>query len=108
MIANYGYRDGSGTYLISIDTDKCDGCGKCVEACPYGVLEVVPNQFDPLSENLVAAVTEEQRKKIRYTCAPCKPYLASLTGVTTEVSIREMKNLPCVRTCQPGAISHSW
>jgi hypothetical protein len=23
MIANYGYKDGSGEYYISIDTDKC-------------------------------------------------------------------------------------
>jgi len=107
MIANYGYEDGSGTYLITIDTEKCDGCGKCVEACPSGVLEVVPNEFDPFTEKMVVAVTEEHRKKIRYSCAPCKPYLASLVGVS-KVSTREMKNLPCVQACQAEAISHSW
>ena len=31
MIANYGYKDGSGDWFISIDTDRCNGCGKC---CP--------------------------------------------------------------------------
>jgi hypothetical protein len=28
MIANYGYKDGSGEFFISIDTDCCDGCGR--------------------------------------------------------------------------------
>jgi len=37
MIANYGYKDGSGEYFISIDTDRCNGCGDCVPACPADV-----------------------------------------------------------------------
>ncbi len=24
--------------ILSIDYDKCDGCGKCAEACPYGAI----------------------------------------------------------------------
>ena len=39
MLANYGYKDGSGEYFITIDTDKCNGCNACVEACPNNVLE---------------------------------------------------------------------
>ena len=31
MIANYGFKDGSGDWFIVIDTDKCNGCGKCVD-----------------------------------------------------------------------------
>jgi Fe-S-cluster-containing dehydrogenase component len=96
MIANYGYTDGSGTYLISIDTGKCDGCGKCVTACPYGVLEVVVNDFDPLKEGMMAAVVESHRNKIKYSCAPCK----GSSGVSKP---------PCVHACpQEGAIIHSW
>ena len=95
MLANYGYRDGSGTYIISVDSDKCNGCGDCVQACPYGVLEIVEDPYEPLEERQVAIVTENHRKKIKYTCAPCKP----TTG---------RKELPCIAACKPGAISHSW
>jgi ferredoxin len=108
MIANFGYRDGSGTYLITIDTDKCDGCGKCVEACSQGVLEIVSKEeLDPLTEGMMVAVTEEHRKKIKYTCAPCKPYLANLAVVQASPE-EELKKLPCVAACPNEAISHSW
>lgn len=96
MIANYGYTNGSGTYLISIDTEKCDGCGKCVTACPYGVLEVVVNDFDPLKESPMAAVAESHRKRIKYSCAPCKA--SSRRG-----------ELSCLQACpQERAIIHHW
>ena len=95
MIANYGYKDGSGEYFITIETDKCNGCGECVKACPARVLEIRENDFDPLADDKMAAVTEEHRKKIKYSCAPCKP-----------TSGRH--DLPCVSVCEFNAISHSW
>jgi ferredoxin len=95
MIAQYGYKDGSGTYYISIDTDKCNGCGECVTACPAGVFEVGEDEADPFREEPVAKVKEEHRKKLRFSCAPCKP-----TG--------GWKTLPCIESCSTDAISHSW
>ena len=95
MIAQYGYKDGSGDYFISIDTSKCDGCNECVPVCPAGVLEVRENDFDPLSEELMAAVKEEHRKKIKYSCAPCK-------------QSDTMNVFPCISACDPKAILHSW
>lgn len=97
-IANYGYKDGSGDFFISIDTDLCTSCGDCVTACPAGVLEVVEDELDPLGDEEVAVVTEEHRKKIKYSCMPCKP---------TSTPIGERK-LPCMDACSPKAISHSW
>jgi len=93
--ANYGYKDGSGEYFITIDTDLCDSCGKCVKACPEGVLEMAENELDPLGDEIIAIVSEEHRKKIKYSCAPCK-------------ASGKSKELPCVKACEPGAITHSW
>lgn len=28
-------------YIVNIDTDKCEGCGDCVEVCPVELLELV-------------------------------------------------------------------
>jgi NAD-dependent dihydropyrimidine dehydrogenase PreA subunit len=96
MLANYGYKDGSGEYFITIDTDKCDGCGDCVNACPADVFAVVdedPN--DPLREEPVALVNDDKRRKLKYECNVCKP-------------AGETKPLPCVTSCPASAISHSW
>jgi len=95
MIANYGYKDGSGDYYITIDTDKCTGCGECVPVCPSGILIVAENEYDPLSDECFASVRESERKKIKYSCAQCKP-----SG--------ERPSLPCMVACKSGAISHSW
>ncbi len=95
MLANYGYKDGSGEYFITIDTEKCNGCGDCVNVCPYQVMEVGEDENDPFREGKVAKVSEEHRKKIKYSCAPCKP-----------VSKREVE--PCRKACTLGAIAHSW
>jgi ferredoxin len=94
MIANYGYKDGSGDFFISIDTDKCDGCGDCVPVCSQGVLEIRSNEFDPLADFDMAAVKEEHRKKIKYSCAGCKT--------------KSGASLPCVAACPKDAIAHSW
>ena len=96
MLANYGYKDGSGEFFITLDTDKCDGCGACVPVCPGRVFLVAdedPN--DPMREEPVAVVNDEQRKKLKYVCAECKP-------------AGERPALPCVAACPAQAISHSW
>lgn len=88
---NYGYADGTGEYYITIDTDKCDGCGECVEVCPNGILEVAINDFDESK----AAVKPEFSKTLGYECLgfhrKCVEY-----------------ELNCHTVCQPNAIQHSW
>ncbi len=94
MIANFGYKDGAGEFFISIDTDKCNGCGDCVPVCPANALEVRDNEFDPMAEDAMAAVTEAQRKKLNYICSSCK----------SDPNVP----LPCVSACEFNAIAHSW
>ena len=42
------------TGLISVDKDKCNGCGWCIEACDYGAIMLHPD------------------KKVVYVCDLCK------------------------------------
>jgi ferredoxin len=88
VISYYGYTDGSGEYFIAIDSDKCSGCGRCVEQCPQSVLQLEP-VFVDLEDKTVAAVKEAHRNKIKYTCAECKP---------------EENRAPCVLSCPFGAV----
>lgn len=97
MLANYGYKDGSGEFFIVVDTDKCDGCGACVPACPAGVFELVENQYDIDAETPIAAVTKEHSKKLKYSCGPCKP-----------ASGYDKAGVACVTSCATRAIEHSW
>ncbi len=91
MIANYGYKDGSGEFFITIDTDKCIDCGDrgCIDACPQHVFAIIVDDYD----DEVCEVKEEFRNRIRYVCDPCK-------GKGAE--------LPCLLACKPGALSFSW
>lgn len=103
MLANYGYNDASGDFFITIDTDKCNGCGECIKVCPCPpqaggkVLEMITDESDPFREIPVVAVTDEHRKKIKYSCAVCKG-----------AEHKSASDLPCVKSCSPGAIAHSW
>jgi Fe-S-cluster-containing hydrogenase component 2 len=92
MITHYGYTDGSGEYYIVVDSDKCNGCGKCAKACPQRALELI-TEFIDLEDKTVAAVSEEHRKKIHYTCGTCKP---------------EQNQTPCVTACSSKAVKCIW
>jgi hypothetical protein len=55
----------------------------------------VENEYDPLADEKMVVVKEEHRKKIKYSCAPCKSGNGS-------------DNEPCIAACEPRAITHSW
>jgi Fe-S-cluster-containing hydrogenase component 2 len=63
-----------------------------VEQCPQSALEMVTALVD-LEDKTVAAVTEQHRKSIKYTCSSCKP---------------ESKKAPCVLACTLKAIECVW
>ncbi len=91
MKISYGYSDGTGEYYLTIDTGKCDGCGKCVEPCPSAVLEVGRNdQGQPK-----ARVKEAVRKKLHLTCSGFKTCSAA-------------NSVNCHTACPNNAISHTW
>lgn len=92
MITYYGYMDASGEYYITVDSEKCDGCGQCTQKCPQKVLEITPLMVD-IEEHALATVKEEYRKKLRYTCIQCSP---------------EKKTPPCISACPHEAIKWIW
>jgi len=94
VIAAYGYEDGSGTYYISIDTDKCSNCKDrgCLNGCPAGIFELEMDDW----EDEIAVVKKCERNRINDICAACKP-----------VSNRPQL-LPCQAACLLQAIDHSW
>ena len=91
MLANYGYTDGSGSYYITIDTDLCNSCGDCAAACPQHIFGIAEDDYGEES----AEVKDEFRKDLKYICTICKP----ASG---------WSSLPCLDSCQPQAIKHSW
>jgi len=96
MLANYGYKDASGDFFITIDTGRCNGCGDCIKACPASIFFVIkedPN--DPMRSEPVAVVAADKKNKLKYACNPCK-------------APAERPLLPCLEACKSGAISHSW
>lgn len=94
MIANYGYKDGSGEYYISIDIDKCIDCAAgraCLTACPKQMFETLTDDYD----DEVVWIKQASRRSLAYECADCKPSGGYVS-------------LPCLTACTPGALKHSW
>jgi Fe-S-cluster-containing hydrogenase component 2 len=58
-------------------------------------MEVGEDENDPMNENLVAKVSNLQRKKIKYACGPCKPD-------------HDRPQEPCKKACPKKALAHSW
>ncbi len=91
MIIHYGYRDAQGNFRITVDTDICDGCGACLDACPEELFHLEEDDYDDLK----VEVKQDMINKIGILCP----------GGT------ECKNLHktnCIETCPKNALSISW
>ncbi len=96
-----------------IDEAKCTACGKCVEACPRGLLEL-----HPVEENILVFCRNQDRpavarKVCRYACIACNICVRAcpeaiimennLARVVAENKIPPEK-IPAIEKCPTGAI----
>ncbi|MFQ5996665.1 MAG: acyl-CoA dehydratase activase [Dehalococcoidales bacterium] len=88
---HYGYTDGTGSYFITIDAGRCDGCGECLTVCPSDIFEVVPDD----NGQPKARVKEAARKKLALLC----PGFHACNNILP---------MNCQRVCLKDAISHTW
>lgn len=91
MICNYGYADASGNFYITVDTDKCNGCGDCVKACPQNVLTVEEDDYG----DEVVMVKEDIKSKLSYVCLGYE-------------SVCKNNESNCHSACPFGVITHTW
>ena len=92
MIANYGFEDGTGTYYISIDENKCEDClnRQCLSVCPGQIFRTEENDWG----DEIVCVKAELRHQLNSLCAECKR--------------GGQKAPPCVAACSHQAIAHTW
>lgn len=91
MKIHYGYTDALGDWRIVIDTEKCDGCGRCMEVCPKNIFIIQEDDYD----RPVAMVRPEFSKNLSYQCygySMCSSRFPS----------------DCHKICERDAIEHSW
>ncbi|MEE8470955.1 MAG: acyl-CoA dehydratase activase [Dehalococcoidia bacterium] len=91
MDAHYGYTDGTGDYFIVISTDRCDGCGNCVTACPARILIMAGDN----GRRPKATLKEESRKELAFLCPGYH-------------SCSDAHDVNCHSVCTKEAISHNW
>jgi ferredoxin len=93
MKISYGYTDATGDYYITVDTDKCNGCGDCVPVCPKDLLETHIDDYDETVIQVRPAVV----KKLGFLC-PGK-----------ESGQREGScGIACQAVCPFDVFEHSW
>jgi TPP-dependent indolepyruvate ferredoxin oxidoreductase alpha subunit len=88
------------TGIVTLDEDKCNGCGWCIEACEYGAVTLHPNK----RKVIICDTCQGEPKCIEY----CPESALSLTGksndkiVTGDIGCYTLGVLPpmsAVQTC---------
>ncbi len=65
------------TGTIEIVDEKCNACGSCVRACPFGVITIHPDERKAISCDLCVSTQENSPQCIRY-CPKSAIYLKEI------------------------------
>ena len=86
--------------IITIDEDKCNGCGNCITACSEGALRIVDGKArvvtdkfcdgfgDCIGECPTGALKIEERESARFDAEAAKENLRTTQG---EAAVRRME-----------------
>ena len=102
-------------YNVSVDNDKCVGCGECVDVCPVEVYEIKDGKSEPVNaeeclgcESCVevcetSAITVEEAE-LTVQCPRGIPLLTRLRNIC---SFHSAAGRVCVwrHCCNPSALS---
>jgi Fe-S-cluster-containing hydrogenase component 2 len=83
--------------MISIDTEKCTGCGTCVDACPTGAIQLV------LGESGTYAEVDQEKCRHCEACLDACPEQAIMSQVepAIEAEVVRAKGKPLTARTQP-------
>ncbi len=98
--------------LAKVIDEKCSACGKCIEACPKRIIELVPakSQYTVLCSNLEKG--GEAKKKCEVACIGCGkcmkecPFEAiTVKNFCAKIDYEKCKNCgKCLKVCPTNAI----
>ncbi|WP_250160287.1 RnfABCDGE type electron transport complex subunit B [Clostridiisalibacter paucivorans] len=99
--------------IAKIDPDKCTSCGKCIEACPKSVIELVPYSQKVHVECNSNEFGKDVKDKCSTGCIGCQICVKScpfgaieFENKLAKIDYEKCRNcMVCVEKCPTGAIS---
>lgn len=87
--------------LVLIDRAKCDGCGKCAEACPYGAIAMIAE--DGLADKCDGRAALRAQGEQPACVASCPQHVLEFGHIDELRAAHEAEGLVSEAAATPGA-----